>query len=189
MQILGGRITLSDGWYPGKILNRLLPKESPQGKPLRFYYYYEMQDKLIEHKYPTVGVTELAISHAGDIYRAMTIHAWQELNYIYEKWGRLEKYIRKGYIPRQEYDEEIKRQINSPEYRQKVLKYMDNLELLIQKTSEISDKPMKDVLLASLNLIIGLIKWYETSYENVPTKQFDLLTEKLGHFFPEWREK
>ena len=193
---------MSERWYPGKIFNRFLRKTSENGEPGiiklpapipsgDYKYLYEMQDKLIEHKYPTVGVTELMISHAGDIYREMTVHSdfGPHLSYIYEKWGRLEKYIRQGYISCREYEEEFKRQIESQDYRGKVLRYYVNLESLIKETEKVKDKPFRDVLLACLDMIKGLIIWYETNYENIPTKQFELLTEKIGHFFPEWNEQ
>ncbi|GAG31922.1 unnamed protein product, partial [marine sediment metagenome] len=53
---------------------------------------FELQNKLIEHKYPIPGVWEHILTHAGDIFRGIT-RGKSNIAYTMEKLGRLERYI------------------------------------------------------------------------------------------------
>ena len=53
---------------------------------------FELQNTLIEHKYPIPGVWEHMLTHAGDIFRGIT-RGKSNSAYIMEKLGRLERYF------------------------------------------------------------------------------------------------
>lgn len=144
----------------------------------------DLQTELIEHKFPTSGVSEQIISHAGDIYRTMT-HNFPDGGYAGPKLEWLKKYIRKGWVDQLEYEREIQGiELKRPGYKEKRDQFMKNLQILIEQTNAVViEKKRKDVMLASLDMIKGLVKWYETNYYDKPRKELETLIEKMDHYF------
>lgn len=168
-----GRLGTDD--YQRKVLLRLFNK----------------QDTLIEHKFPTSGVSEYTISCAGDIYREMT-RRHPHYPYIDEKWGSLSKYIS---LPRgfTEGDfEELKKELQAKNYKDRRDQYLKNLRKLELATKQADiDAKRKKIMLASLNMIRGTIRYIESGnpYRN-PRKEYDALTEEISTYFPKefWKE-
>jgi len=156
-------------------------------------YLFDLQDTLIEHKFPTDHITvhEYIISAAGDIYRAMT-HNRPPFTYIAEKWELLSKYaFRPGGLTTGDF-EELAALLKEPYYGPQRDEYLKNLQKLRKETARTSmDEKRRVVMLASLEMIEGLIRWYESlNPYNPPTPEYHKLTGAIADYFPEdfWRE-
>ena len=170
-----------DGIFGFGIFPVIKRKEQEQHPYLKLL---DLQTELIEHKFPTSGVSEQMISHAGDIYRTMT-HNFPDGGYASPKLDWLKKYIRKDWVDQLEYEQDIQgRELKRKGYPEKRDQYMKNLQILIEQTNAVvTEKKRKDVMLASLAMIKGLVKWYETNYYDKPRKELETLIEKMDHYF------
>jgi len=149
-----------------------------------------LQDDLIEHKYPTSGITEYVISSAGDIYREMADeHPW--LPYIDEKWTTLSRYCfigryGFGFVARD--FEELRDMVKEPDYDSQRITYMANLQKLREATVNTSmDPKRKRVMLASLDMIKALADWFNSLIVEMPAQvsvAFDELTDAIANYFP-----
>ncbi len=165
-----------------------------------FLRLFELQDQLIEHKFPheKAQVMDDIISAAGDIYREMVggvyKHTTPYYGYIDEKWSKLTKYtsFRIPYLTEGDWTE-FKEQHMVPSYGTRRDEYLRNLNILRDETSKTPmDGKRKDVLLAALDLIEGLISWFEGLIPRaMPTQQMERLTGTIADYFPKlfWREK
>lgn len=153
---------------------------------------FRLQDHLIEHKFPYNGITihEYLISCAGDIYREMT-KRYPHYGYIDEKWSTLTKWCyRLGGLTWGDYIL-LERLMADPAYQPKRDQYLKNLHHLREETvkTPMNDK-RKDVMLASLDMIEALIRWFESLRPKPPREQLDKLTEAISNYFPRefWAE-
>lgn len=148
---------------------------------------FELQDQLIEHKFPYdfIAIHEYLISCAGDIYREMTHkHPWYP--YIDEKWSMLTKYCyRSGGLTWGDYIL-YERLMHEPYYESKRRQFMEGLQSLKEQTrSTVMDEKRKRVMMKSLEMIEGLIKWFESLHPPPPHTELDELTGAIADYFPE----
>jgi hypothetical protein len=149
---------------------------------------FKLQDSLIEHKFPSnhIAIHEYLISCAGDIYREMT-HKTPYFRYIDEKWRALMKYCyRLGGLTKGDY-EELAMLMREPYYKPRRDEYLRNLERLKAETIKARiDEKRKSVMLAALNMIEGLIRWFESlDPYKYPKAEMDALTDAIANYFPE----
>jgi len=149
---------------------------------------FKLQDILIEHKFPSnhIAIHEYLISCAGDIYREMT-HKTPYFKYIDEKWRALMKYCyRLGGLTKEDY-EELAMLMREPYYKPRRDEYLRNLERLKAETIKARiDEKRKSVMLAALNMIEGLIRWFESlDPYKYPKAEMDALTDAIANYFPE----
>ena len=148
---------------------------------------FQLQDTLIEHKFPTnhIAIHEYLISCAGDIYREMT-HRTPYYRYIDEKWRALMEYCyRLGGLRKGDY-EELAELIREPYYKPRRDAYLRNLERLKAETIKARiDEKRKRVMITALNIIEGLIRWFESlDPYKYPKAEMDTLTDAIADYFP-----
>ena len=165
---------------------QLLRKELKRG--CRLPRLFQLQDQLIEHKFPydAVVIHENLISYAGDIYREMThSELFIHYGYIGEKWSNLTKWsLGFGGLTSGDY-EELRELMRDPSYDLKRDEYLKNLRHLREETVKTPmDNKRKDVMLASLDMIEGLIKWFESLRPIPPREQLNKLTDAIANYFP-----
>lgn len=155
---------------------------------------YALQDQLLEHKFPheKAQFMDDIISYAGDIYREMAKAC--DFYYIYRKWESLNDKLRLWFGPwlRDGDIEEIVAQMKDTTYKMRRDEFMRNLEKLKGETIKTPmDPKRKDVMVASLDMIEGLIFWFESLNRwNPPIQQLDKLTDAIGRYFPQfWEER
>ncbi|GAI93774.1 unnamed protein product, partial [marine sediment metagenome] len=152
---------------------------------------FTMQDQLIEHKFPTdhIAEHEYQISNAGDIYRSMT-ESSPDYGYIGTKVTSLSKYL--GADNTGDF-REYKQLMAMPDYKPKRDKYMRNLaELKVLTVKAYIDLKRKDVMLDALELIRGIVLWFESmQVRNPPKRALEKLAGSLERFFPSmlWPEQ
>lgn len=142
---------------------------------------YEMQTKLIEHKYPVMGVWELIIAHAGDIYRGLA-HSTPDCGYIGEKETRLSRYLDEYTLNTADFEEwrDSVQRMHMGTYLAKKDQYLENLAKLRKATEEAQmDASRKEAMLASLDLIRKLVQWYEESPSAMPYKEWRTLKRTI----------
>jgi len=153
-----------------------------------------LQDTLVEHKFPTNGITEYVISAAGDIYREMADeYPW--FPYIDEKWRTLSKYCFRGRYGFVVGDfEELREMVEKPDYEARKDLYMVNLRTLREATlnTPMEAKRMR-VMLASLDMIKALADWFDSLVLEMPGQvsvAYNELTDAIAKYFPEqfWLE-
>lgn len=147
---------------------------------------FDLQDELIEHKFPHnhIAVHEYLISCAGDIYREMA-KKYPNYGYIYEKWSTLQKWCRgRGHFTVGDY-EEYEQLMKEPYYEEKKKRYLPNLQRLKDETAKTTMEPKrKDVMMSSLEMTSGLIKWFETLRPVPPQAELEKLTDAVSEYFP-----
>jgi len=158
--------------------------ESLRLKPL-----FDMQDTLIEHKFPheKSAIVDWIISCPGDIYRIMT-HGYPDFAYVMEKWERLSSYATSPPLSRLQANdwEEIKEQITEPTYKERRDQYLGNLERLREETVKMPmDSKRQAVMIESLDMIKALIVWFESQDPYAPPRQqLHRLTDAVASYFP-----
>jgi len=159
--------------------------ESLRLKPL-----FDMQDTLIEHKFPheKSAIIDWIISCPGDIYRNMT-HAYPDFAYVMEKWERLGSYAARPPLSRLQASdwEEIKEQITEPAYKERRNQYLGNLGRLREETVKMPMNPKRQaVMIESLDMIKALIVWFESQNPYAPPRQqLHRLTDAVAGYFPQ----
>jgi hypothetical protein len=109
-------------------------------------------------------------------------------SYVEEKWSTLMKYcFRPGGLTQGDF-EELKMLMQEPWYKPKRDDYMRNLSVLKQETERVfMDPKRKRVMLASLEMIEGLIAWFEgLNPNNLPRSQLEKLTDAIANYFPQF---
>jgi hypothetical protein len=156
---------------------------------LRLKPLFDMQDSLIEHKFPheKSAIIDWIISCPSDIYRNMT-HGYPDFGYVMEKWERLNSYAARPPLSKLQANdwEEIKEQINEPTYKERRDQYLGNLVRLREETVKMPMDPKRSaVMVESLDMIKALIFWFESqdSYEP-PRQQLSRLTDAVHAYFP-----
>ncbi len=143
-----------------------------------------MQDVMIEHKFPAnhIAEHEYQLSNAGDIYRSMT-ESSPDYGYIGPKLDSLTNYINADNTGD---FREYKQLMRMPGYKQKRDKYLANLAMLKTLTvTSYVDLKRKDVMLDALELIRGIVLWFESGrVHNPPRRALEKLTSSLEKFFP-----
>ena len=192
-----GRISKELGSELGKLLYEAAKK--PLKDSLNQYEdinqlqrLFKLQDDLIEHKFPLHGIFEVRLSDAGDIYREMAGGYFKRLKpyypYIREKIDRLSAFAsgRVTYLTEGDI-EELKEQLKSPDYRALRDKYLKNLSYLREETVKTPmNSKRKEVMLASLDMIEALIRWYESLDRfNPPREELERLIRAVENYFPE----
>jgi len=156
---------------------------------LRLKPLFDMQDNLIEHKFPheKSAIIDWIISCPGDIYRNMT-HGYPDFAYVMEKWERLSSYAARPPLSKlQSGDwEEIRKQIQDPSYKALRNQYLSNLQRLREETLKIPMDPKRSaVMVESLDMIKALIFWFESLDPYAPPQQqLDRLTDAIAKYFP-----
>jgi len=174
--------------------DQILPEETKGWEEvfpetIRLKPLFDMQDSLIEHKFPheKAQIIDTIISHTGDIYREMT-HAYPHYGYVGEKWERLTTWTAKpplSWLQAGDW-EEIKTQIQDPSYKALRDQYLSNLQRLREETLKMPMDPNRSaVMVESLDMIKALIFWFESQnpYEP-PRQQLDRLTDAIAKYFP-----
>jgi len=158
--------------------------ESLRLKPL-----FDMQDSLIEHKFPheKAAIIDTVISLPGDIYREMT-HAYPHSTYIGEKWEKLITYCAKpplSWLQAGDW-EEIRNQLQDPSYKALRNQYLSNLQTLREATIKMPMDPKRQaVMTESLDMIKALVLWFESQDPYAPPRQqLDRLTGAVASYFP-----
>lgn len=175
------------GSNPGNPGNPALvePTEHPTLQSL-----FNLQDAMIEHKFPTdhIAEHEYQISNAGDIYRSMT-ESSPDPGYFGPKLDSISRYLdadNTGDF------REYKQLMATPGYKPKRDKYMRNLaELKVLTVTSYIDLKRKDVMLDALELIRGIVLWFESGRVHDPPKRaLEKLAGSLEKFFPAqvWEE-
>jgi len=156
---------------------------------LRLKPLFDMEDRLIEHKFPheKSAIIDWIISCPGDIYRNIT-HGYPDFGYIMEKWERLSSYAARPPLSKLQAGdwEEIKTQIHDPSYKTLRDQYLSNLQRLREETLKMPMDPKRStVMVESLDMIKALILWFESldPYEP-PRQQLDRLTDAIAKYFP-----
>lgn len=156
---------------------------------LRLKPLFDMQDTLIEHKFPTEksAIIDWIISCPGDIYRIMT-HPYPDFAYVMEKWERLSSYATRPPLSKLQANdwEEIKEQINEPTYKERRDQYLANLVRLREETVKMPMDPKRQaVMIESLDMIKALIQWFESQDPHAPPRQqLHRLTDAVASYFP-----
>jgi len=174
----------------GKMLQgSQLPLTEVFPESLRLKPLFDMQDSLIEHKFPheKSAIIDWIISCLGDIYRNMT-HGYPDFGYVMEKWERLTSYATKPPLSRlQKGDwEEIRNQLQDPSYKALRDQYLSNLQRLREVTVKMPMDPKRQaVMIESLDMIKALILWFESQDPYAPPRQqLDRLTDAIASYFP-----
>jgi len=156
---------------------------------LRLKPLFDMQDSLIEHKFPheRTMVMDNVISNAGDIYREMT-HAYPDSSYVGEKWERLTTWSAKPPLSWLQAGDwvEIRNELQNPSYKALRNQYLRNLQRLREETVKMPMDPKRSVVMTeSLDMIKALIPWFESLDPYAPPKwQLDRLTDAIYNYFP-----
>jgi len=185
----GREVELPEGDYyckvcgPSAVMVKALIDEE-----LELERLFRLQNDLIEHKFPKdhIALHEYLISCAGDIYREMT-RKTPYYYYINEKWSTLAGYCgRFGGLRKGDY-EELAMLMREPYYKPKRDVYMKNLERLKDETRKARiDEKRKRVMVAALDMIEGLVRWFESlDPYKYPKAEFDALTDAIANYFPE----
>jgi len=173
--------------------DQILPEGTRRGEAfpetLRLMPLFDMQDSLIEHKFPheKAEIIDTIISNPGDIYREMT-HAYPHYGYVGEKWERLTTWAVKpplSWLQAGDW-EEIKTQIQDPSYKALRDQYLSNLQRLREETTKMPMDPKRSaVMVESLDMIKALIFWFESLDPYTPPRQqLDRLTGAIANYFP-----
>jgi len=164
-------------------------KEEVFPETLRLKPLFDMQDSLIEHKFPheKAKIIDTVISNPGDIYREMT-HAYPHSGYVGEKWERLTTWAAKPPLSWLQLGdwEEIKTQIQDSSYKILRDQYLSNLQRLREETLKMPMDPKRStVMVESLDMIKALILWFESLDPYAPPRQqLDRLTDAIATYFP-----
>jgi len=77
--------------------------------------------------------------------------------------------------------------MREPYYKPRRDEYLRNLERLKAETIKARiDEKRKSVMLAALNIIEGLIRWFESlDPYKYPKAEMDALTDAIANYFPE----
>lgn len=157
----------------------------------RYPELFELQDRLIEHKFPAdhIAIHEFVISCAGDIYREMT-HSSPHYGYVYEKWSLIQKYattVTGPYFTLGDV-EEYNALMKESYYKPRRDEFLANLEQLKQETTKTPMLPRrKQVLLTSLDMVEALVRWFESGdVRNPPRHENDMLTDAIARYFPQF---
>jgi len=156
---------------------------------LRLKPLFDMQDNLIEHKFPHAksAIIDWIISCPGDIYRNMT-HGYPDFAYIMEKWERLSSYAARPPLSKLQAGdwEEIRNQLRDPSYKVQRDQYLSNLQRLREETTKMPmDPKRKAVMTESLDMIKAVIFWFESQDPYAPPRQqLDRLTAAVAGYFP-----
>lgn len=161
-------------------------------EPLRALF--DLQDSLIEHKFPheKAQIVDNRISDAGDIFREMTrLHP--HFTYVMEKWERLIAAVQKP--PLSTFTsgdwEEIKENMQLPTYREQRNQFLFNLYTLMDETIRTPmDSNRRDLMAASINMIVALVSWFESMDPyNPPRMVIEGLTGAVANYFPQFWEE
>jgi len=164
-------------------------KEEVFPETLRLKPLFDMQDSLIEHKFPheKSAIIDWIISCPGDIYRNMT-HGYPDFAYIMEKWERLSSYAARSPLSKLQAGdwEEIRKQVQDPSYKALRDQYLSNLQRLREETLKMPMDPKRSaVMVESLDMIKALIFWFESLDPYAPPRQqLDRLTDSIAKYFP-----
>jgi len=159
------------GFHPSKISNPTI--KSSEKKLMNLF---NLQDKLIEHKYPVQGIWSTMIMHAGDVYRGLC-KGKQNGAYINEKMNKLNRFMNDNTFPlsKSEMVEfwyyangEYGNKYNEEKHKKPAMdkqraQFNINLAKLTKETSEANiDPKRKRAMLFSLNMIKSLVTYYES---------------------------
>jgi hypothetical protein len=148
---------------------------------------FNRQTKLIEHKYPIIGIWEHMISHAGDIYRGLSKET-PDSSYVCEKVNRLGHYMEDSPINQADFREFVyysKEYKDPQEIQRKKDSFRTNLTQLRKKTGqEVTDPVRKKCLISSLDMIGALADYYEKTPSDVPIKQWKALKSSVNRCLP-----
>lgn len=157
-------------------------------RPMWFPKLYDIQNSLLEHKFPTPNRYEYIISAAGDIYRMMT-EKYPDYNYINEKWEILTKYCSSwsNWFFGESDTQAIRRSMADPMYITKRNEYIKNLHLLKEETLKTPiEQKRQSLMVKSLDMIEALIIWFEsTNWRKPPIRELEALTDAFATFFPD----
>lgn len=160
-------------------------------EPLRALF--NLQDSLIEHKFPheKAQIVDNRISDAGDIFREMT--GASDFAYVMEKWNRLIAAVHTPPLSTLQAGdwEEIKENTQLPIYREQRDQFLANLRRLKDETLRTPmDSKRRDLMVASLNMIEGLVFWFESMDPyNPPRMVMERLTDTVANYFPQFWEE
>ena len=189
------------------------------GKPIKFadptpYIYqvplhqeksllplFELQSKLIEHKYPIPGVWEHMLTHAGDIFRGIT-RGKSNSAYIMEKLDRLERYFDNplnredfkdfkyysdgGYYQKHKHEGGVIKKYSREAVKLRKAKYFENLSKLREETENAEmDYKRKEAMLNVLDVTEKLANYFETSPIDLPYFPFKKLKASVETYLGE----
>jgi len=164
-------------------------KEEVFPETIRLKPLFDMQDGLIEHRFPheKAQIIDTIISHSGDIYREMT-HAYPHYGYVAEKWEKLSVYCARpplSWLQAGDW-EEIRKQLQDSSYKALRDQYLSNLQRLREETLKMPMDPKRStVMVESLDMIKALIFWFESLDPYAPPwQQLDRLTDAVAAYFP-----
>lgn len=152
---------------------------------------FKLQNSLIEHKYPILGVWEHMLTHTGDIFRGMT-RGKSNSAYIMEKVGRLERYFddplnrtdfkdfkyysNGAYYQKHKHEGGRIEKYSAKAIQIRKAKYLKNLQQLKDETQRTEmDARRKEAMLNALDVIKKLANYFETSPMDLPYNQFKKL--------------
>lgn len=155
---------------------------------------FELQDSLIEHRFPheKAAIMDWVLSDGiGDIYRSMC-EITPDFGYVMDKWTRTAYYVtippRSGL--RANDWEEIKEQVTDPTYMPRRNKWLANLVRIKEATVATPIEPKrKAVMLAVLDLQEAVVHWFESGDPYRPPEAAKgKLTWAVGEYFPRFWE-
>ena len=150
---------------------------------------YEMQESLLEHKYPhnPPMMPEILISCAGDIFREISGRTWPAPMYLSEKLGTLKSYIATDADIEYFWWTVETQKKDNPNYHREVEIFLKNLERVHKATSVANISfDRKEAMLAALNMQWYLVKWFEKGpkegWADVK-RAYNTLSQKASFFY------
>ena len=162
---------------------------------------FELQSKLIEHKYPIPGVWEHMLTHVGDIFRGIT-RGKSNSAYIMEKLGRLERYFDNpinredfkdfkyysdgGYYEKHKHEGGVIKKYSREAVKLRKAKYFKNLSKLIDETQKVEmDPKRKEAMLNALDVTEKIANYFETGPIDLPYLEFKKLKTSVETYLGE----